>query len=205
MPVRAGDVVYMDEYGGGTCSVKTLASWAEMEVPRPEGWSPRPSYWSEWAERRSRAVGDGPRLPPGSRAPGGSGFSRELSDLAKSIVLHAFRNTVLEDIHAGKGVPAGSVVLTPDGRRIPLEQVSHISDERMRELMIESVNKVYAMLALYPRAMLRLPDGWNEAELMTVVAYSGLFGEEERLRAIERMRARRTAGIRSAVAAGGMN
>ena len=54
-----------------------------------------------------------------------------LKTLAKDIVLHCFRNTHLEDIHAGKtcgGVGSG------------------FSDAEMKKLMIEAVDKTYTFL-----------------------------------------------------------
>jgi hypothetical protein len=55
----------------------------------------------------------------------------DLKNLAKDIVLHCFRNTHLEDIHAGAecgGVGAG------------------FSDKEMKKLMIEAVDKTYTFL-----------------------------------------------------------
>lgn len=55
----------------------------------------------------------------------------ELKEIAKDLVLHCFRNTILEDIHAGEGnggIGAG------------------FSDAVMRELMIEVVDKTYTFL-----------------------------------------------------------
>jgi hypothetical protein len=54
-----------------------------------------------------------------------------LKTLAKDIVLHCFRNTHLEDIHAGKS--CGGV---GDG----------FSDAEMKKLMIEAVDKTYTFL-----------------------------------------------------------
>ena len=94
-------------------------------------------------------------------------FSKERSDLAKSIVLHAFRNTLLEDIHAGHEVRSKTgtfdnvKVVTPYGE-IPWNEVSHISDKQIRTLMIGAVNTVYTMLA-FPHLKFRTPTGWNEA------------------------------------------
>jgi hypothetical protein len=55
----------------------------------------------------------------------------DIKNLAKDIVLHCFRNTYLEDLHAGKecgGVGAG------------------FSDADMKKLMIEAVDKTYTFL-----------------------------------------------------------
>lgn len=71
--------------------------------------------------------------------------------LAKCIVLRCFRNTKLEDIHAGTtphsetGDYSDVYVVTPAGK-IAWNDVSKISDEEMKELMIEAVNKAYTFL-----------------------------------------------------------
>jgi hypothetical protein len=125
-------------------------------------------------------------------------FSKERSDLAKSIVLHAFRNTLLEDIHAGRGVRSKTgafddvKVVTPYGE-IPWNDVSHISDDQMRTLMIGAVNKVYTMLA-FPHVKFRNPVGWNDAEpdkgTLTMIALSGALGEVAQAEAEAKIMAR---------------
>ena len=52
-----------------------------------------------------------------------------LDNIAKGLVAYSFRNTVLEDYHAGK-----------DG--------NIITDSAMKEIMIDAVNKVRAVLEL---------------------------------------------------------
>ena len=125
-------------------------------------------------------------------------FSGERSNLAKSIVLHAFRNTLLEDIHAGREVRSKTgrfddvKVVTPYGE-IPWNEVSHISDEQMRTLMIGAVNTVYTILA-FPHLKFRSPTGWNEAEpdegMLTMIALSGTLGEAARAEAEAKLKAR---------------
>lgn len=72
-------------------------------------------------------------------------------ELAKCIVLRCLRNTELENIHAGKGVHSETgdysdvYVVTPAGN-IPWNEVSKISDEQMRALMKEAVDKTYTFL-----------------------------------------------------------
>ena len=65
------------------------------------------------------------------------------------MVLTCFRNTELENIHAGK-VPVSRTgdfsdvtVVDADGRRIPWPEVSHFDDEAMRDLMRQIVDRVY--------------------------------------------------------------
>jgi len=76
--------------------------------------------------------------------------------LAKAIVLNGFRNTFLEDIHAGR-IPTSKhddkrdvTVHSPDGKgkfkEIPWNEVSRIDQKEMKKLMIECVNNVYTML-----------------------------------------------------------
>jgi hypothetical protein len=73
------------------------------------------------------------------------------SELAKAITVLCVRNTFLEDLHAGTGPSskAGDYsdvkVVTPYGE-IPWQQLSRISDEEMKRLMKEIVNKVYTFL-----------------------------------------------------------
>ena len=180
----AGRVVYTDRYGAGCCGVSSMARWATDEIPRPADWV-RPH--SEWVEdlgaegKLPEQHGEAPRMV----------FSKKRSDLAKSIVLHAFRNTILETIHAGRGVTSRTgryddvKVVTPDGE-IPWNDVSHISDEQMRTLMIKAVNTVYTMLS-FPRLIFPIPKKWNDAEpdenMMAWLARSGCLGEAARVEA----------------------
>lgn len=73
------------------------------------------------------------------------------SELAKCIVLTCFRNSQLENIHAGI-VPQTEVgdysdvyVATPTGN-IPWNKASKISDKMMKALMIDVTNRVYSFL-----------------------------------------------------------
>lgn len=85
--------------------------------------------------------------------------------LAKMIALHCVRNTVLEDLHSGvtpsskSGDYSDVKVVTPYGE-IPWVgafggdqedgtkgKVSRLSDEEMKELMIEVVDKIYLTLS----------------------------------------------------------
>jgi len=72
--------------------------------------------------------------------------------LAKLMALRCFRNTTLEDLHAGI-YPSSEVgdysdvkVVTPFGE-IPWNKVSRLSDEEMKGLMIDVVNRCYAFLS----------------------------------------------------------
>lgn len=71
--------------------------------------------------------------------------------LAKDIVLHCFRNTELENLHAGtspsskKGDYSDVKVVSPYGE-IPWNKLSRLNDEEIKKLMIEVVDKVYSFL-----------------------------------------------------------
>ena len=71
--------------------------------------------------------------------------------LAKHIVLKCFRNSVLEDFHAGKvpdsksGDYSDVVVRTPFGE-IPWNDLSRFDNAEMKALMIDVVNKTYHLI-----------------------------------------------------------
>jgi hypothetical protein len=96
----------------------------------------------------------------------------ELSRLVLSLVETCVRNTGLEDLHAGRmprsrtGDFSDVVVLTPDGD-IPWTEVSRISDDEMKALMIEVVDRVFTYLS-HPEAFvdLRTSTGrWERPKL----------------------------------------
>lgn len=71
--------------------------------------------------------------------------------LAKHMVLHCFRNSMLEDLHAGIS-PSSAVgdysdvtVSSPYGV-IPWPEVSRLNDEEMERLMIDVVNRAYRFI-----------------------------------------------------------
>ncbi|SRR6266545_483558 len=73
------------------------------------------------------------------------------AQLAKALAVLCMRNTFLEDLHSGT-VPASKAgdysdvkVVTPYGE-IPWQRVSRISDEEMKRLMKEVVNKLFTFL-----------------------------------------------------------
>jgi len=94
--------------------------------------------------------------------------------LAKIITLHAFRNTFIEELHAGThpGTNAGDYsdvkVVTPYGK-IPWNNLSRISDEEMEKLNKEVVDKIYTFLYeiivsdSFPN--LHGPTNWDEPKL----------------------------------------
>lgn len=74
---------------------------------------------------------------------------RIAAKLAKTMAMLCVRNTHLETIHAGKtpvtrtGDWSDVTVVDADGNRIPWTDVSHISDDEMRDLMLDIVNRLY--------------------------------------------------------------
>ena len=74
-----------------------------------------------------------------------------LKRLAKYTVEQCFRNTVIEEFHAGtfpdskSGDSSDVVVKTPFGE-IPWSGLSRLSDEEMKFLMRDAVNKTYRFL-----------------------------------------------------------
>jgi hypothetical protein len=78
-----------------------------------------------------------------------------LKRLAKYLAQQCFRNTMLEDLHAGitpdsqTGDYTDVVVRSPHGE-IPWQNLSRLSDEEMKALMIDVVNKTYhALIVLF--------------------------------------------------------
>jgi hypothetical protein len=73
--------------------------------------------------------------------------------LAKLIVLQCFRNSQLEDLHAGTSPSSGTgdfsdvVVNSPYGT-IPWPKVSRLNDDEMKQLMIDVVNRTYELVHL---------------------------------------------------------
>jgi hypothetical protein len=71
--------------------------------------------------------------------------------LAKYMVLQCFRNSLLEDLHSGVTPSSASGdysdvhVTTPYGE-IPWPKLSRLSDEEMKSLMIDVVNRTYRFL-----------------------------------------------------------
>jgi hypothetical protein len=82
-------------------------------------------------------------------------IAQELAALAKYLAQQCFRNTILEDLHAGItpdsqiGDYTDVVVRSPNGE-IPWPNLSRLNDEEMKALMIDVVNKTYhALIVLF--------------------------------------------------------
>ena len=73
--------------------------------------------------------------------------------LIRTTVLVCFRNSKLEDIHAGltpvtkTGDYSDVTVIDADGRRIPWLEVSHFDDNTMRDLMRQLVDHLHTFTA----------------------------------------------------------
>jgi ligand-binding SRPBCC domain-containing protein len=73
--------------------------------------------------------------------------------LAKYLAQQCFRNTMLEDLHAGitpnsqTGDYTDVVVRSPYGE-IPWPRLSRLSDDEMKALMIDVVNRTYCALTV---------------------------------------------------------
>jgi hypothetical protein len=99
-------------------------------------------------------------------------MEKELAEqLAKSLAVLCVRNTFLEDLHAGicpssrAGDYSDVKVVTPYGE-IPWSNLSRFSDDEMRQLMKEVVNKIYTvLLRLDDVEFVQRMDGY--ARLMT--------------------------------------
>ena len=71
------------------------------------------------------------------------------SVMSKAMTLICVRNTCLETLHAGPGVVSHTgdysdvLVTDANGRQIPWSELSRISDDEMRDLMREIVNRLY--------------------------------------------------------------
>jgi hypothetical protein len=89
---------------------------------------------------------------------------------AQMLALNCVRNSPLEDLHAGiypsskTGDFSDVKVVTPFGE-IPWSEVSRISDEEMKSLMISVVNALFTVLSddpSKPKVILRYPpEEWN--------------------------------------------
>jgi hypothetical protein len=109
-------------------------------------------------------------------------MDRELAArLAKALAVTCVRNTFLEDLHVGispssqAGDHSDVTVVTPYGE-IPWKNLSRISDEEMKLLMKEVVNKIFTVLIHLGDEEFMLPllhwaaqesARWDEPELLT--------------------------------------
>lgn len=103
---------------------------------------------------------------------------RIAAKLAKTMAMLCVRNTHLETIHAGKtpvtrsGDWSDVTVVDADGNSIPWTDVSHISDEQMRDLMRDIVNRLYTF-------HMCSDDPGLQAEIERWMAVAGKWDEPE--------------------------
>lgn len=81
---------------------------------------------------------------------------RLTASISKSMAMTCFRNTILENIHAGiepvshSGDFSDVVVIDANGRRIPWTEVSRVGTEEMSDQMRQVVNRLYTFQAKAP-------------------------------------------------------
>lgn len=103
---------------------------------------------------------------------------RIAAKLAKTMAMLCVRNTRLETIHAGRtpvtrtGDWSDVTVVDADGNRIPWTDVSHISDDQMRDLMRDIVNRLYTF-------HLCADEPGLQAEIEKWIAVAGNWDEPE--------------------------
>jgi hypothetical protein len=106
--------------------------------------------------------------------------------LAKYMVLQCFRNSMLEDLHAGTSPSSASgdysdVTVSSAYGVIPWPKVSRLNDDEMKRLMIDVVDRTYRFIhTLFDentggQLLLRLAERnplpqWNEPTLSTTGA-----------------------------------
>lgn len=99
--------------------------------------------------------------------------------LAKVMAMMCVRNSKLENIHAGvfpvtkAGDYSDVMVLDADGRRIPWNDVSHIDDAQMRDLMKDIVDRLFtfqmriedAQFQAWIDRWVAVAEKWDDPEL----------------------------------------
>jgi hypothetical protein len=115
--IEGDTVTYHDQYGEGHCSKRAFVKTCPL-VASPEDMT--------LAEEQLKAI---------TRTTSGCEFS--VRDEANALTAYAFRNGLLEDLHAGKPLPTSHQ-----------RGYSRISDDEMRRLMIEASAKLSSMLGL---------------------------------------------------------
>jgi hypothetical protein len=103
--------------------------------------------------------------------------------LANTMAMLCVRNTHLETIHAGKtpvtrtGEWSDVTVVDADGNRIPWNDVSRITDDEMRDLMRDIVNRLYTFhlcadepgLQAEIERWMAVAGQWDEPEIDTMM------------------------------------
>jgi hypothetical protein len=98
--------------------------------------------------------------------------------MAKTLAMMCVRNTGLETLHSGivptthTGDYSDVRVIDADGREIPWNDVSHLDDDQMRDLMKEIVNRLYTFNVSIDDPVFRqsvdrwarIADRWDEPD-----------------------------------------
>lgn len=106
--------------------------------------------------------------------------------LAKAMAMVCVRNTMLENIHAGRmpvtntGDFSDVFVIDGDGNQIPWNELSRIDDDEMRDLMRQVVNRLYTFQIRFGEPEFRAfadrwlgaAHKWDEPELDAGLAKS---------------------------------
>lgn len=117
-------------------------------------------------------------------------FHQTAAKFAKLLAFHCVRNSYLEELHAGispssqTGDYTDVKVTSPYGE-ISWHQVGRISDEEMRRLMEDIVNRLYTFLfhlltSGEPERGVPLPKNWSPPQIEVSIA--DMWGEDERTR-----------------------
>ena len=107
-------------------------------------------------------------------------FHQTAANFAKLLAFYGVRNSSLEDLHAGifpsskTGDYKDVKVVSPYGE-IPWNRVSRISDEEMKPLMEDIVNRLYTFLfhlltSGEPDRGVPLPKNWSVPQIETQIA-----------------------------------
>lgn len=108
---------------------------------------------------------------------------------ANMLAFHCVRNSYLEELHAGispssqTGDYTDVKVISPYGE-IPWNRVGRISDEEMKPLMEDIVNRLYTFLfhlltSGEPNRGIPLPKNWSPPEIEDSIA--GMWDEDRNL------------------------
>jgi len=106
---------------------------------------------------------------------------RDAAYLAKAMVVACIRNTYLEDLHAGKYFPITKTgdfsdvkVIDGEGREFAWSEMSRFSDDEMKKLIKEFVNRIYTFLLMDMESdktkqkmshWTKFSTGWDDAEI----------------------------------------
>ena len=133
--------------------------------------------WQEAEQREQRNASNHPIGEPLMQEPD---LHPTAAHVAKLLAYYGVRNSSLEDIHAGifpsskTGDYSDVKVVSPYGE-IPWNEVGRISDEEMKPLMEDIVNRLYTFLfhlltSGEPERGVPLPTNWSVPQIETAIA-----------------------------------